>query len=98
MKYGIHEGDVVYNEYHGIRRYGIVDKKEIADDGWAYCNVEWLNDEQYVNAMEYRKELTTRDYSLKTYRVDLLKRIDLQKELQTLKAIEYVLNTRGKND
>jgi hypothetical protein len=98
MKYGIYEGDVVYNEYHGIRRYGIVDKKEIADDGWAYCEVEWFSDEQYVDAMEYRKKLTKRDYSLKTYRVDFLKRIDLQKELQTLKAIECGLNTRGKDD
>jgi len=91
------EGDVVYNEYHGIRRYGIVEKKTMEADGWSYCEVEWVNDERYITAMNDRKKLTSgKDWSLTKYRVDLLKTIDLEKEMKTLKTIEYILQTRGK--
>ena len=34
------KGDVVFNEYHGIRRYGIIERKEMQEDGWAYCEVD----------------------------------------------------------
>jgi len=90
------KGDVVFNEYHGIRRYGIVEEKEMGTDGWAYCKVEWINDEVYERAINHRKELTGRDYSLSRYRVDLLKVISIKKEVATFKAIKYILQTRGK--
>ncbi len=90
------KGDVVYNEYHGIRRYGIVEKKTIKDDGWGYCTVNWFNDEIYKNRMSERQKLTSgKDWSLKDYRVDMLSRIDLHKELSTLEDIRHELNTRG---
>tara|TARA_R110000824_G_scaffold356143_1_gene543347 strand:+ start:340 stop:627 length:288 start_codon:yes stop_codon:yes gene_type:complete len=93
------KGDIVFNEYHGIRRYGIVEKKERADDGWAYCKVEWINDDLYQRSMEDRKSLTGgKNWSLDVYRVDMLKTIDLEKEMETFKAIEYILQTRGKNE
>ena len=91
------KGDVVFNEYHGIRRYGIIERKEMHEDGWAYCEVDWINDEQYARAMSTRKSLTGgKDWTLKKYRVDQLKRIDMKKELETFNAIKYVLQTRGK--
>ena len=91
------KGDVVFNEYHGIRRYGIVERKEMHEDGWAYCEVDWINDEQYARAMSTRKSLTGgKDWALKKYRVDQLKRIDMKKEIDTFNAIKYVLQTRGK--
>jgi len=88
-------GDVVYNEYHGIRRYGIVEEKRLDDWGWGYCEVTWFNDDQYINAMEDRQRLTHKDWSLKEYRVDQLKRIDLHQELSTLEDIRHELNMRG---
>lgn len=92
------EGDVVYNEYHDIRRYGIIEKKTIDDGGWAYCTVKWFNDEVYESAMAFRQKLTNKDWSLKKYRVDTLKRIDLHKELSTLEDIKHELNMRGKSE
>ena len=95
-EWGIKEGDVVFNEYHRIRRYGIIEKKQIHEDGWAYCDVLWFNDERYCSAMEDRKQLTGgKDWSLTKYRVDLLRRIDLHKELSTLEDIRHALNMRG---
>jgi len=98
--WGMKEGDVVFNEYHGIRRYGIIEKKQIRDDGWAYCDVLWFDDEQYCNAMEHRKQLTggKKDWSLTEYRVDLLQRINLHKELSTLEDIRHTLNMRGPSE
>ena len=91
------KGDVVFNEYHGIRRYGIVERKEMHEDGWAYCEVDWINDEQYDRAMSTRKSLTAgKDWTLKKYRVDQIQRIDMQKEMETFNAIKYILQTRGK--
>jgi len=91
------KGDVVFNEYHGIRRYGIVERKEMREDGWAYCEIDWINDEQYEEAMSSRKALTGgKEWSLKKYRVDKLKRIDMKKEMDTFNAIKYILQTRGK--
>jgi len=91
------KGDVVFNEYHGIRRYGIIERKEMQEDGWAYCEVDWINDEQYARAMSARKSLTGgKDWTLKKYRVDQIQRIDMQKEMETFNAIKYILQTRGK--
>jgi len=88
-------GDVVFNDYHGIRRYGVVETKKVNSDGWAYCQVEWINDRQYEQAMSDRSELTGgRDWTLKEYRVDQLKVIDLHKELRTLEDIRHLLNRR----
>ena len=94
-RWAVEEGGVVFNDYHGIRRYGIIEKKTLESDGWAYCDVKWFNDEKYEEAMAERKRLTNKDWSLKKYRVDQLKRIDLHKELSTLEDIRHELNTRG---
>ena len=45
--------------------------------------------------MEDRQRLTHKDWSLKEYRVDQLKRIDLHQELSTLEDIRHELNMRG---
>jgi len=89
------EGDVVYNEYHNIRRYGIIEKKTIKDDGWGYCAVKWFNDEIYEDRMADRQKLTNKNWALEEYRVDMLLPIDLHKELSTLEDIRHELNTRG---
>mgnify|MGYP003631774799 FL=1 len=85
-------GDVVYNFYHGIRRYGVVKTVEKADDKWSYCTVKWFNDEIYQRTIEERKKLIDKKWDLDLYRVDLLQKIDLHKELSTLEDIRHHLN------
>jgi|TARA_R110000796_G_scaffold16206_1_gene50669 hypothetical protein len=85
-------GDVVYNFYHGIRRYGVVKTVEKADDKWSYCTVKWFNDEIYQRTIEERKKLIDKKWDLDLYRVDLLQKIDLHKELSTLEDVRYYLN------
>ena len=104
MKLGIIPGTVVFNEYHRIRRYGIVEEKRIAEGGWGYCKVKWFNDEVYQTAMSDRQKLTNKNWSLDEYRVDQLQIIDIHKELNTLEEIRHELNMahikpkkRGKN-
>ena len=92
----MNKGDVVFNEYHRIRRYGIVEEKRIDSDGWGHCKVTWFNDDKYMSAMKERESLTHKDWSLKEYRVDQLYRIDLHEEISTLEDIRHELNMRGK--
>jgi hypothetical protein len=96
MKWGIEAGTVVYNEYHSIRRYGIVEEKRIAEDRWAYCKVKWFNDEVYESAMLERESLCHINHTLKEYRVDYLRRIDLHTEISTLENIRHELTMRNK--
>tara|TARA_R110001583_G_scaffold159613_1_gene311450 strand:+ start:7470 stop:7769 length:300 start_codon:yes stop_codon:yes gene_type:complete len=86
------KGNVVYNEYHNIRRYGIIEKKVVENDGWAYCDVLWFNDDKYETAMADRKKLTNKDWSLQRYRSDQLKLINIETELNTLEGIRHHLN------
>ena len=91
-------GDVVYNEYHGIRRYGVVTETYIKQEQncfvpWAYAKVEWFNDGAYDTCVETTDKLRNREGENKTirlteYRVDQLKQIDLEKEMSTLAAIK----------
>jgi hypothetical protein len=85
-------GDVVYNFYHGIRRYGVIRTVEKADDKWFYCTVKWFNDEVYQRAIKERKKLVDKKWDLDLYRVDLLQKIDLHKELSTLEDMRHHLN------
>jgi hypothetical protein len=85
-------GDVVYNFYHGIRRYGVVKAVEKADNGWSYCTVRWFNDETYQRAIKERKNLTDKKWDLDLYRADLLQKIDLHEEIFTLEDIRHYLN------
>jgi len=85
-------GDVVYNFYHGIRRYGVIKTVEKADDGWCYCTVRWFNDEAYQRATKERKKLVDKKWDLDLYRVDLLQKIRLHEELSRLEEIRHHLN------
>ena len=43
--------DVVYQNYQGIRRFGVVRQVELHGDGWTYAGVKWIDDESYDRAM-----------------------------------------------
>ena len=91
-------GDVVYNEYHGIRRYGVVTKTYIKPNQgchvpWTYARVKWFNDEAYDSCVERTDRLRSNgDESntirLSEYRVDKIRKIDLAREIDTLVQIQ----------
>lgn len=97
MRLSIKIGAVVFNEYHRIRRYGIVQEKRIGKDNWGYCKVKWFNDGVYEAAMLDRQKLTNKDWSLEEYRVDQLQSIDIHKEIGTLEDIRHELNMQTNN-
>ena len=77
--------DVVFQDYQGIRRYGVVREKYFIDS-WAHVEVSWIDDSQYERAMNTLSELrgSTRDFRRYVYRLDELKKIDAEKEITTL--------------
>ncbi len=93
------KGDVVYNEWHGIRRYGVIEKTFVKDEGtfipWTYANVKWFNDEPYLSAVKQTNSLRNdgSDIFLDEYRVDKLKLINLSSELKSLNDISEFVNS-----
>ena len=81
-------GTVVKNEYQGIVRYGKVNVVFKGDDGWTWCEVDWVDDEQYQEAVAYRNKLSNKNHNRPFYRVDELNQIDLNKTLQTLLKLQ----------
>ena len=91
-------GQVVFNEWHGIRRYGVVTKTYVKGNQgipvpWTYAEVKWFNDEAYERTVEFTDNLRNREGENKTirldeYRADQLKQIDLDSEIQTLTDIK----------
>ena len=65
-------GDLVYNTYHGILRFGTVQSKRIDTTGWAYFKITWHDDNAYENAIAHREKLTNKKYKLEEYRADQL--------------------------
>ncbi|MHA1955019.1 MAG: hypothetical protein ACXACY_27230 [Candidatus Hodarchaeales archaeon] len=81
-------GTVVRNEYQGILRFGKVNAIFKGDDGWIWCEINWVNDEVYENAIAYRNSLSGKDHNKTFYRVDELKQFDLSKTLETLTKLK----------
>ena len=79
---------IVFNEYHGIRRYGVVREVQTKQDGWKYAKVAWVNDDRYERAMHELDELRNNQNYLVEYRTDQLKQIDAAAEQ---KAIDMCL-------
>ena len=81
-------GTVVRNDYQGIIRYGKVNSMFKGDDGWTWCEVDWIDDEQYQEAIAYRNSLSGKDHSKPFYRVDELKQFNLSKTIETLSKLK----------
>ena len=83
-------GTVVRNEYQGILRFGKVSKihRNYKGDNWTWCEVDWIDDEIYQNAISSRNKITNMDHSRSIYRVDELNQFDLNKTLQTLLKLQ----------
>jgi hypothetical protein len=81
-------GTVVRNDYQGIIRYGKVNATFKGDDGWTWCEVDWVDDDKYNRAIDSRNKITSKDHNKTFYRVDELKQINLNKTLQTLLKLQ----------
>ena len=68
-------GQLVWNDYHGVLRFGTIKSKRLDESGWAYYKVSWHSDNVYERAMDLREKLTHTDYRLKEYRKDQIKAI-----------------------
>ena len=77
--------DVVFQDYQGIRRYGVVREKYFIDD-WAHVEVDWVNDQQYDRAMNTLAELRNVDCRKHVYRIDEVRRVNAEKEISTLNS------------
>jgi len=65
-------GSLVWNEYHGLLRFGTIASKTIKEDGWAYYTVAWHRDEMYEEQMKWRETMTHTNYYITEYRKDML--------------------------
>ena len=81
-------GDFVTNDYHGIIRYGKVIGAYSKQDGWTYFDVDWVDDDVYINAIRNRKDITDKDHTLRFYRADQIQKFDLNKTVQTLLKLQ----------
>ena len=81
-------GDFVTNDYHGIIRYGKVIGAYPKQDGWTYFDVDWVDDDVYINAIRNRKDITDKDHTLRFYRADKIQKFDLNKTVQTLLKLQ----------
>tara|TARA_R100001082_G_scaffold104142_1_gene75241 strand:+ start:191 stop:457 length:267 start_codon:yes stop_codon:yes gene_type:complete len=75
--------DVVFQDYQGIRRYGVI-KEHFEKDGWAHFKVDWVDDGAYNKAMDVLLKLRGVDFYRHVYRVDELRKIDAERELKSL--------------
>ena len=81
-------GTIVKNEYQGILRFGKVNAIFKGNDGWTWCEVDWVDDEVYEYAISFRNTLSGKDHSKPFYRVDELDQFDLSKVLKTLNKLK----------
>jgi hypothetical protein len=83
------KGDVVFQLYGGIHRYGkVVEKKEnLKGDGWAWFKIEWTDDEKFITSQRWKAKMRGErpDHFIpKYYRSDNIQIMDLNKTLQSL--------------
>lgn len=81
-------GTVVRNEYQGILRFGKVNSIFKGDDGWTWCEVDWVDDEKYEHAISHRNNITNQDHNKPFYRVDEITQLDLNKTINTLTKLK----------
>ena len=86
-------GDLVFNKYHGILRFGTIQKKRVDRDGWAYFNVKWHCDNTYERAMSTRESLCGKDYRLHEYRKDQVQLVSKNVLSKVLQQHEMIVSS-----
>ncbi len=87
------KGNIVFNNYEGIRRYGVITERFMKAD-WAYVRVSWIDDDQYERAMSWREEIGEGNHRhTQDYRIDEVTIIDAKRELlQLRKCLELSMS------
>ena len=87
--YGLHVGTFVMNYHHGLLRFGVVREKRTGDHGWAYCKVDWLEDDIHVAKVAWDKKMGARKTPAEETRGEFLKPVSVQ-------WVQNVLNAYGR--
>ena len=82
-------GDVVFQNYSGLHRYGkvIEVKEDLKGDGWSWFKINWANDERYINAQQWKAEMRGEEknhYIPQFYRADDIQSINIEQTIDTL--------------
>ena len=86
--------DIVFQDYQGIRRFGVVTDKTTKEDKWAYLKVRWFDDHTYKKAMNLISQLRGGNHFLDEYRSDQLKVLDVEHEIGALNKCKKYANKR----
>jgi hypothetical protein len=78
--------DIVFQDYQGIRRFGVVKATREGSTGWSFAKVVWASDERYIAAMAHITDLRGADLTRQEYRTDEVTVIDARKEVDTLQV------------
>ena len=89
-------GDLVWNKYSGIIRFGTIQQKRIDEDGWAFFKVKWHCDSTYERAMVNREKLCGKDYRLYEYRKDQIKPVSKNILSKVLQQHEITISPSNK--
>ena len=63
-------GDLVWNRYHNILRFGTIQQQRLDESGWTFYKVKWHCDTTYETAITARERLTNMSHRLQEYRKD----------------------------
>ena len=61
------------NYHHKLLRLGVVREKRIGDHGWAYCKIDWLEDDIHIAKVAWDKKMRSSYQEAEEIRVDWLK-------------------------
>jgi hypothetical protein len=86
--YGIDVGTFVMNFHHKLLRFGVVREKRTGDHGWAYCKIDWFEDDIHIAKVAWDKKMGARKAPSEETRVDWLTPVSTQ-------WLENVLNACG---
>ena len=81
-------GTFVMNLHHKLLRLGVVRTKRTDEHGWAWCEVDFLEDDIYVNNKTIHSDLSGKDQFQAEHRVDHLIPV-------STKWLQNVLNAYG---
>ena len=91
-------GDLVWNNYQGLMRFGTVVSKRLKEDKWARYVIKWHDDETYKKSMAWRKKLSGDDYALKEYENRHLRAISIDKLKAVVEEHEgHMRSNKGEN-
>jgi hypothetical protein len=86
-------GDVVFQNYAGLHRYGKVQeiKENLKNDGWSWFKVNWVDDGRFVTCQRWKAEMRGEDknhFLPQYYRADDIQKIDVNNILQKLLKLQ----------